>query len=56
MAKRVAVIASGETERRAIPHLVHHLRDGGVELASVAIPSNNRGLNVDMAAKLIASE
>ena len=56
MAKRVAVIASGETERRAIPYLVHHLRDGDVELASVAIPSNNRGLNVDMAAKLIASE
>ena len=56
MAKRVVVIASGETERRAIPHLVHHLRDRGVELASVAIPANNRSLNADMAAKLIASE
>ena len=56
MAKRVVVIASGETERRAIPHLVHHLRDRGVELVSVAIPSNNRGLNADMVAKLIASE
>ena len=56
MAKRVVVIASGETERRAIPHLVHHLRDRGVELASVAIPANNRVLNADMASKLIASE
>ena len=56
MAKRVVVIASGETERRAIPHLVHHLRNSGVELASVAIPANNRVLNADMVAKLIASE
>ena len=56
MAKRVVVIASGETERRAIPHLVQHLQDRDVELSSVAIPSNNRGLNVDMVEKLIASE
>ena len=56
MAKRVVVIASGETERRAIPHLVQHLQDRDVELSSVAIPSNNRDLNADMAAKLIASE
>ena len=56
MEKRVIVIASGETERRAIPHLVQHLQDRDVELSSVAIPSNNRGLNVDMVEKLIASE
>ena len=54
MAKRVVVIASGETERRAIPHLVRHLLDGGVETA-VAVPANNRALNVDMADKLIKS-
>lgn len=55
MAKRVVVIASGETERRAIPHLVRHLRDGGVEVTSVVIPANNRALNVDMAEKLVKS-
>lgn len=54
MVKRVVVIASGETERRAIPHLVRHLLDGGVETA-VAVPTNNRELNVDMAEKLIRS-
>ena len=56
MAKRVVVIASGETERRAIPHLVRHLQSGGVEVTSVAIPANNRALNLDMAEKIIASE
>lgn len=55
MAKRVVVIASGETERRAIPHLVRHLQDGGVEVMSVAVPANNRALNLDMADKLIRS-
>lgn len=55
MAKRVVVIASGETERLAIPHLVRHLQDGGVEVTSVVIPPNNRALNVDMAEKLIKS-
>ena len=30
MSKRVIMIASGETERRALPHLVRHLRDQDV--------------------------
>ena len=52
--KRVAVIASGQTERRAVPHLVSHLRDSGIRLADrVRFPSRNRPLNVDTAEELI---
>ena len=53
MAKRVAVIASGETERRAIPHLTAHLRDQGIEVWRPMIPPNNSALNVGMASRLI---
>ena len=53
MAKRVAVIASGETERLAIPHLTAHLRGQGIEVSRLMIPPNNSALNVRMAAKLI---
>ena len=54
MTKHVAVIASGETERRALPHLVAHLLDQDIEV-SVSIPPRNRNLNVSMAEKLIKS-
>ena len=30
MTKNVIVLASGETERRALPHLLSHLRDRGI--------------------------
>ena len=53
MAKRVAVIASGDTERLAIPHLTAHLHDQGIEVSRLMIPPNNSALNVRMAAKLI---
>ena len=52
--KRVAVIASGETERRAVPHLVSHLQDSGIRLADqVYVPRRNRPLNADTAWELI---
>ena len=53
MAKRVIVIASGETERRALPQLASHLRDMGISAIEVRIPQRNRALNVQMAEKLI---
>ena len=55
MRKRVIVIASGETERRALPHLLSHLRDEGIVLADVRIPSRNRGLRVKIVEKIIKS-
>lgn len=53
MAKRVVVIASGETERRALPHLVRHLEGQGVALAEVRIPPGHSALKPDVAASLI---
>ena len=53
MAKRVVIIASGETERRALPHLAHHLQDRSVAVDEVRIPPRNRALNAQMAEKLI---
>lgn len=53
MAKRVTIIASGETERRALPHLVSHLRDQGVSVTDVRIPPRNRSLKVGVAESLI---
>ena len=53
MAKHVIVIASGETERRALPHLVSHLRERDVLVNEVRIPPRNKALNVRMAERLI---
>lgn len=55
MAKRVAVIASGETERRALPHLTAHLRAEDVAVESILIPPRNRALTVEMAQKLVSA-
>ncbi len=52
MPKRVTVIASGETERRALPHLVAHLQANDIEI-DVSIPPGNGKLTVSMAEKLI---
>ena len=52
MTKHVVVLASGETEQRAVPHLVAHLRENGIEVR-VRIPGRNRALNVEIAHKLI---
>lgn len=53
MAKRVIIIASGETERRALPHLARHLQDCAVTVDEVRIPPRNRRLDVQMAERLI---
>ena len=55
MRKRVIVIASGETERRALPHLLSHLRDEGIVLADVRIPPRNLDLQVEIVEKIIKS-
>ena len=53
MAKNVVVIASGETERRSIPHLVAHLKDQGTSVDEVRIPPSNRAINAEVAEKLV---
>ena len=53
MAKHVIILASGETERRALPHLLAHLRDRGVSVVEVRIPPRNGALSVQMAERLI---
>lgn len=53
MIKRVIVLASGETERRALPHLVSHLRKQSVSVEEIRIPPRNRRLDVRMAENLI---
>ena len=53
MAKRVVIVASGETERRALPHLVRHLRDRDVTVVEVRVPPHNKALNAKMAERLI---
>lgn len=55
MSKHVTLIASGETERRALPLLVRRLQDRGIVAEDVRIPPRNRALDVEMAAKLIKS-
>ena len=53
MSKHVIVIASGETERRALPYLVRHLSERGVLAEDVRIPPRNMALDVEMAESLI---
>ena len=53
MTKKAIVLASGETERRALPHLLGHLQNRGVSVVDVRIPPRNNALNVAMAEKLI---
>ena len=50
VSKNVVVIAPGETERRALPHLLDHLQDRDIR---VRIPPRHRALNAKMALKLI---
>ena len=52
-AKRVIVIASGETERRALPHLAQYLQDDSITADEVRIPPRNRALDGQMAENLI---
>lgn len=53
MGKRVVVIASGETERRALPHLVKQLQAEDVSLLEVRIPPRHNALSIAMAEKLV---
>ena len=52
MAKHVVIIASGEIERRALPHLAGHLRDRAITVVEVRIPPRNGALNPQMAERL----
>jgi hypothetical protein len=45
--KRVIVVASGESERRSLPHLVAHLRPENIDVVEVRIPPRNTALNVE---------
>ena len=56
MSKQVVVIASGQTERRALPHLVAHLREREIVLRSVIIPPSHRSLKPSLVIQLIQSE
>lgn len=47
--KRVVVVASGETERAAIPFLVDHLLGEGIVVVEILIPSRTRALTVEVA-------
>lgn len=55
MSKRVVVIASGETERKALPYLIRHLAAQGIDVEDVRIPPRHRAINVAIAEKLIRS-
>ncbi|WP_447980114.1 DUF4276 family protein [Candidatus Nitrospira bockiana] len=53
MAKRVIVVASGETERRSLPHLVEHLKSEDIFVTEIRIPPRSKALNVEMAERLV---
>lgn len=55
VSKRVVVIASGETERRALPLLTRYLAERGVVVEDVRIPPRHHAINVDIAEKIIRS-
>ncbi len=53
MGKKVVVIASGLTEREALPRLTRHLVDSGVAVVDVRIPPRNRPLTPRLVQDLI---
>lgn len=53
MAKRIIIIASGETERRVLPYLARHCQDCAVTVHEVRIPPRNRAIDAPMAERLI---
>ena len=55
MPKRVVVIASGETERRALPLLVEHLAEQSVAVEDVRVPPRHRAITVAVAERIIRS-
>ena len=54
MAKRVVVIASGETERKALPHLLAHLETEDITV-DIRIPDRNRQLTPGVVHPIIYS-
>ena len=52
-AKVVALIASGETERRALPHMMAHLRDQDIWVRAPLVPPRNGALKPETVANLI---
>lgn len=55
MSKRVVVVASGETERRALPPLVEHLASEGLHVEDIRIPPSHRSIGLMSAEKVIRS-
>ncbi len=53
MGKVVVVLASGETERRSLPHLMAHLQGENIAVAEVRIPPGGKAFNVEMVEKLL---
>jgi hypothetical protein len=53
MGRHVVIIASGETERRSLPHLAAHLEAQGVVVDGVRVSPGSRALNVEMAEKVL---
>lgn len=53
MSKQVIVIASGETERRSLPHLLAHLHAEDIMVIEVRRPDGSKALSVEMAEKLV---
>ena len=53
MEKKVIVVASGETERRSLPHLTARLAEEGIHVTEVRIPPRHRGLTISVAVQLI---
>ena len=53
--KRVIVVASGNTERQAIPRLVAHVVNDSILVHEVRIPPRNGSLDIRTAEKLIKS-
>ena len=51
--KRVVIIASGQTEQRALPVLVAHLREHGIGAEDVRIPPRNQDITAPVAEKII---
>ena len=54
MAKRVVVIASGPTERSALPHLLAHLKAEGITV-DIRIPDRHRHLRPNVVNPIIYS-
>jgi hypothetical protein len=56
VAKRVIIIASGETERRALPHLLRHLSAEGISIdGPIRTPPRHGKITGESAWRLIAS-